>query len=102
MQEIQRHNGEAGCHRFILSNCAGALNVAILHAMVKASGWEGPMTLDLVPLFESIQDLDGAKAEIGRALMVGAVYAACGMVRKWPRPTAHVGFCQHVSLVFGL
>ena len=74
MQEIQRHNGEAGCHRFILSNCAGAMDIAILHAMVKASGWEGPMTLDLVPLFESIQDLDGAKAEMAK-LYTHPVYA---------------------------
>ena len=75
MQEIQRHNGEAGCHRFILSNCAGALDIAILHAMVKASGWEGSMTLDLVPLFESIHDLDGAKAEMAK-LYTHPVYAA--------------------------
>jgi phosphoenolpyruvate carboxylase len=43
--------------------------------MVKASGWEGPMTLDLVPLFESIQDLDGAKAEMAK-LYTHPVYAA--------------------------
>ena len=75
MQEIQMHNGEAGCHRFILSNCAGALDIAILHAMVQASGWEGAMTMDLVPLFESIQDLDGAKAEMAK-LYTHPVYAA--------------------------
>lgn len=75
MQEIQMHNGEAGCHRFILSNCAGALDIAILHAMVQASGWEGAMSMDLVPLFESIQDLDGAKAEMAK-LYTHPVYAA--------------------------
>ena len=98
MQEIQRHNGEAGCHRFILSNCAGALDIAILHAMVKASGWEGPMTLDLVPLFESIQDLDGAKAEMAK-LYTHPVYAghldnvpatkrSCSVFRTAPRTEA--------------
>ena len=75
MQEIQRHNGEAGCHRFILSNCAGALDIAILYAMVQASGWEGAMTMDLVPLFESIQDLDGAKAQMAK-LYTHPVYSA--------------------------
>ena len=90
MQEIQRHNGEAGCHRFILSNCAGALDIAILHAMVKASGWEGPMTLDLVPLFESIQDLDGAKAEMAK-LYTHPVYAA-HLDTACRRPNGHAWF----------
>ena len=75
MQEIQRHNGEAGCHRFILSNCSGAYHIAILHAMAKASGWESTLTVDLVPLFESIQDLDGARAEMSK-LYTHPVYAA--------------------------
>ena len=75
MQEIQRHNGEAGCHRYILSNCSGAYHIAILHAMAKASGWESSLTVDLVPLFESIQDLDGARAEMQK-LYTHPVYAA--------------------------
>ena len=91
MQEIQRHNGEAGCHRFILSNCAGALDIAILHAMVKASGWEGPMTLDLVPLFESIQDLDGAKAEMAK-LYTHPVYEPSPSGHTRRRPNRHARF----------
>ena len=75
MQEIQRHNGEAGCHRYILSNCAGARDIAVLHALAKASGWEGALTVDLVPLFESIQDLDGARAQMA-TLYAHPVYAA--------------------------
>jgi len=75
MQEIQRHNGEPGCHRFILSNCSGAKDIAILHAMAKASGWEGPLTADLVPLFESIQDLDGARSQM-EMLYAHPAYAA--------------------------
>ena len=75
LQEIQRHNGEAGCHRYILSNCSGAYHIAILHAMAKASGWESSLTVDLVPLFESIQDLDGARAEMHK-LYAHPVYAA--------------------------
>ena len=75
MQEIQRHNGEEGCHRYILSNCSGALDIAVLHAMALSSGWEGALTVDLVPLFESIEDLDGAKEEMAR-LYAHPVYAA--------------------------
>ena len=75
MKEIQLHNGEAGCHRYILSNCSGAYHIAVLHAMAKASGWEGALTMDLVPLFESIQDLDGARAEMAK-LYTHPVYAS--------------------------
>ena len=43
--------------------------------MAKASGWESSLTVDLVPLFESIQDLDGARAEMQK-LYTHPVYAA--------------------------
>ena len=74
MQDIQLHNGEEGCHRYILSNCSRALDIATLYAMAKASGWEGTLTMDLVPLFESIQDLDGAREEMSK-LYAHPVYA---------------------------
>jgi phosphoenolpyruvate carboxylase len=90
--EIQRENGEAGCHRYVISNCQSALNVAEVLALARLSNFglriadfgftkrpassvtpagsnesnpqseirnpesEGPR-LDIVPLFETIDDL---------------------------------------------
>lgn len=61
---IQARNGEQGCHRFILSNCRGTHDLAALWALARMSGWGGAMTLDLVPLFETIDDLAGAQGQM--------------------------------------
>jgi phosphoenolpyruvate carboxylase len=54
--EIQKQNGEPGCHRYIISNCESALNVAEVLALAQLTiGRAAP--LDVVPLFETIDDL---------------------------------------------
>ena len=59
MKLIQQKNGEAGCNRYIISNNESALNVMETLAMFRLSGWENP-TVDVVPLFESVNDLQNA------------------------------------------
>lgn len=66
MREIQRNNGELACHRYIISNCRGPLDVATLLALLRGSGWAKP-SVDIVPLFETIADLNQA-GEIMRGL----------------------------------
>ena len=66
MREIQRNNGELACHRYIISNCRGPLDVATLLALLHGSGWAEP-AVDIVPLFETIADLNQA-GEIMRVL----------------------------------
>ncbi|MBS25223.1 MAG: phosphoenolpyruvate carboxylase [Gammaproteobacteria bacterium] len=61
MKEIQSLNGVRACHRYIISNCRGPIEVAILIALFRLSGWElNELTIDIVPLFESIEDLQAA------------------------------------------
>jgi len=65
---IQRTNGEAGCHRYVISNCQSVLHIIevfVLARLLIANGDELP--LDIVPLFETIDDL-AAAAEIMREL----------------------------------
>jgi phosphoenolpyruvate carboxylase len=52
---IQEKNGEFGANRYIISN-ESALNVLETFAMIRLSDWEKP-TVDVVPLFESVEDL---------------------------------------------
>lgn len=66
MREIQQGNGELACHRYIISNCRGPLDVATLLALLRGAGWAEP-AVDIVPLFETIVDLNQA-GEIMRDL----------------------------------
>jgi phosphoenolpyruvate carboxylase len=68
MQTIQLENGVLGCHRYIISNCQSALHMAEVYALFTLSGWKGDKTFDIVPLFETIDDLAEA------AMIMGKVY----------------------------
>ena len=72
MREIQQQNGEKGCNRYIISNNDSALNVIETFAMFQLLGWENP-TVDIVPLFESVDDLHHSH-EIMEKLYNNSVY----------------------------
>jgi len=61
VKEIQEKNGERGANRYIISNNQTALNVMQLFAMLKLVAFNDKLTLDIVPLFETITDLENAK-----------------------------------------
>lgn len=56
---IQKNNGEKACNRYIISNNESALNVIETFALFSLMNWKNP-TVDIVPLFESIDDLEKA------------------------------------------
>lgn len=61
IREIQRKNGEAGAHRYIISNCRGPLDMARVKAMAHWCAFgEKELSLDIAPLFETVDDLSGA------------------------------------------
>ncbi|MCX7553377.1 phosphoenolpyruvate carboxylase [Marinicella sp. S1101] len=61
IQTIQQLNGEAGANRYIISNCQSALNVHEVLAFFTLAGWRKDQTkVDVVPLFETIDDLMAA------------------------------------------
>jgi phosphoenolpyruvate carboxylase len=63
IQEIQKHNGEQGCNRYVISNCQCALDVIRVfqlgHLLLSK---DDDLPLDIVPLFETIEDLQNAPA----------------------------------------
>lgn len=59
MKTIQQKNGEFGSNRYIISNNESALNVMETLSMFHLCGWQNP-TVDIVPLFESVDDLQHA------------------------------------------
>ena len=59
---VQKMNGIQGCHRYIISNCQSAMNVMELYALCRLCGWDPHLSnLDIVPLFETIDDLTNAE-----------------------------------------
>ena len=61
IKQIQESNGEFACHRFIISNCQQALDILQLIELFLWNGWdEEKLTIDFVPLFETVHDLAGA------------------------------------------
>jgi phosphoenolpyruvate carboxylase len=57
---IQQTNGEQGAHRYIISNNQTALNVMQLYAMLKLVAFNDRLSIDIVPLFETVTDLENA------------------------------------------
>lgn len=60
IKTIQQHNGESGANRYIISNNQSALNVMETFAMLNLCGFENNITVDIIPLFETVNDLTNA------------------------------------------
>ena len=73
IRAIKEKNGDKGVHRYIISNCDSAELVARAHAIARMSGWKGPISLDFIPLFETVSDLEQA-ANIMDTLYSSAIY----------------------------
>ena len=89
MREIQNTNGEKGCNRYIISNNESALNVIETFALFRLLDWENP-TVDIVPLFESVDDLQKAH-EIMEQLYKNTTYRSHITQRK-DKQTVMLGF----------
>jgi phosphoenolpyruvate carboxylase len=62
IQEIQTMNGEKACNRYIISNSTSIFSVLEVLAMFRFCGYESSqVNVDVVPLFETIEGLDGSQ-----------------------------------------
>jgi phosphoenolpyruvate carboxylase len=74
IKTIQQTNGEEGCHRYIISHSTSALDVLEVYGLFLLSGWQKEnLTVDIVPLFETIDDLRHA-GEVMKNLYENAAY----------------------------
>ncbi|MCX2481947.1 phosphoenolpyruvate carboxylase [Pedobacter sp. MR2016-24] len=74
IKQIHEANGELACHRFIISNCQQASDILQLIELFLWNGWqEDQLNMDFVPLFETVNDLEGA-AEIMEELYAHPFY----------------------------
>ena len=74
IKKIQANNGESGANRYIISNNESALNVMETFALFKLNNWENP-TVDIIPLFESVNDLQNAYVVMEK-LYTNSIYMA--------------------------
>jgi phosphoenolpyruvate carboxylase len=91
VKTIQQYNGPEGCNRYIISQCNSALNAMEVYGLFLLSGWKKEeMTIDIVPLFETIDDLQDAE-EVMKTLYTDPVYKE-HLKRRNNRQTIMLGF----------
>ncbi|MDT8418085.1 MAG: phosphoenolpyruvate carboxylase [Lutibacter sp.] len=73
IKTIQKNNGERGANRYIISNNQSALNMMETFAMFNLSGFNHHINVDIIPLFETIDDLTNATGVMEK-LYVNPVY----------------------------
>jgi len=89
MKTIQENNGEKACNRYIISNNESALHVFETLSMFHLCGWQNP-TVDIVPLFESVEDLEKAD-KVMEQLYTNPTYAN-HLKRRGNEQTIMLGF----------
>jgi phosphoenolpyruvate carboxylase len=74
IKTIQEYNGTQGCNRYIISHSSNALNVMEVYGLLLLGGWEKEtLPIDIVPLFETIEDLKNAP-QVMRSLYENKTY----------------------------
>ena len=90
IKEIQNNNGEKGANRYIISNNQSALNVMELFSMLKITAFSKELTVDIVPLFETIDDLQNA-SDIMQKLYENKTYRQ-HLMKRGNKQTVMLGF----------
>ncbi|MBK9103678.1 MAG: phosphoenolpyruvate carboxylase [Saprospiraceae bacterium] len=75
IRDIQSTNGIKACHRYVISNSRHGLDVYSIQVLARWIYGHEPDDIDIVPLFESIDDL-GHAAEVMQELYTFEPYAA--------------------------
>lgn len=89
--QIQEQNGVEGCHRYVISNCQSALDIIRVFQLANLIiGKNDVLTLDIVPLFETIDDLTNAPS-IMKALYSIPTYRD-HLKRRGQKQTIMLGF----------
>jgi phosphoenolpyruvate carboxylase len=90
IKTIQKNNGERGSNRYIISNNQTAINVMETFAMFNLCGFDHNITADIIPLFETVDDLTNA-AIVMEKLYTNPAYAKHLKSRK-NKQTVMLGF----------
>jgi phosphoenolpyruvate carboxylase len=90
LKTIQKRNGERGANRYIISNNQTALNVMQTFAMLNLCGFENELPVDVIPLFETVDDLENA-SDVMRTLYSNNTYRY-HLSKRGDKQTIMLGF----------
>jgi len=91
VQKIQNEYGESACHRYIISQCNSALNMIEVLALFGIAGWKlDAINMDIVPLFETVDDLLRAPESMKK--LYELPYYRTHLKRRQNKQTIMVGF----------
>ncbi len=91
IKTIQKDNGESGCNRYIISQCNSAKNVLEVMELFLLNGYkEDEINVDIIPLFETIDDLQNVSA-VMRELYCNPAYGN-HLKRRGNKQTIMLGF----------
>ena len=90
IKTVQARNGERGSNRYIISNNQTALHVMQAFAMLNLCDFEDCLPVDVIPLFETVDDLQNAE-EVMRTIYTNQHYRAHVAQRK-NKQTIMLGF----------
>ena len=90
LKTIQKRNGERGANRYIISNNQSALNVMQTFAMLNLCGFEKGLPVDVIPLFETVEDLENA-SDVMRTLYTNNAYRY-HLTKRKNKQTIMLGF----------
>jgi phosphoenolpyruvate carboxylase len=90
LKTIQGRNGERGANRYIISNNQSALNVMQTFAMLNLCGFENELPVDVIPLFETVDDLENS-SNVMRTLYSNNAYRY-HLAKRKNKQTVMLGF----------
>lgn len=91
IKTIQKFNGEEGCNRYIISHATTPLDLIEVYGFFLMSGWKkDSMKIDIVPLFETIEDLKNA-SDVMASLYKNKAYRS-HLSRRGDTQTIMLGF----------
>ena len=90
LKTIQARNGERGANRYIISNNQTALNVMQTFAMLNLCGFENELPVDVIPLFETVDDLENS-SDVMRTLYSNNAYRY-HLTKRKNKQTIMLGF----------
>ena len=90
LKTIQARNGERGANRYIISNNQTALNVMQTFAMLNLCGFENELPVDVIPHFETVDDLENS-SDVMRTLYSNNAYRY-HLTKRKNKQTIMLGF----------
>jgi len=90
IKTIQQNNGVRGANRYIISNNQKAVNVMETFAMFNLCGFKHNITADIIPLFETVDDLVNAEG-VMRKLYTNEAYMS-HLKERGSKQTIMLGF----------